>query len=98
MSLTFKQEIAKIISQHNPTQLNPAEAPAFHADLTKLLKKKNAARNALTMEFCTIDARGRLTVPESFRLLLGLEKGTKLEIHLIKKEGVPDRLILRKSF
>ncbi len=98
MSLTFKQEIAKIISQHNLTQLNPAESPAFHEDLTKLLKKLNTSRLALSMEFCKIDARGRLTVPLSYRILLGLEESTEMEIHLIKKDGAPDRLILRKSF
>ena len=97
MSLTFKEEIAKIINTHNLNQLNPNEAPAFYEDLTKLLKKINASRNALSMEWIKIDARGRVTIPENYRLLLGFTGGVELECHLNNSEK-PTYLILRKSF
>lgn len=98
MSLTFKEEISKIIHQNNLTQLNPSEAPTFYDDLTKLLKKINAARNALSMEFIKTDSRGRITLPEPYRLLLGIGERTELECHLYPSKENPKGLLLRKSF
>ena len=94
---SLEQEIALIIEDENLCQLHPSETPQFVEEFKKLLRKINAARTALTMEFCPVDSRGRLTIPEPYRLLLNIEKGSEMEVHLHPPDR-PKGLLLRKSF
>ena len=94
---TLKQEVALIIEDENLRQLHLGETDQFVEEFKKLLRKINAARTARTMEFCTVDSRGRLTIPEPNRPHLGKEKGSESDVHLHPTDK-PKGLLLRKSF
>ena len=94
---SLEQEIALIIEDENLTQIHPNEAPALKEEFTKLLRKINKARKALSMDWAEVDSRGRVTIPQDYRLLLGIESGNELEVHINDLKN-PRHLILRKSF
>lgn len=94
---TLKQEVALIIEDENLTHIHHGETDQFVEEFKKLLRKINAARKALSMEWVRTDGRGRVTIPQDYRLLLGIESGNELECHL-NDPANPKYLILRKSF
>ena len=94
---TFEQETALIIEEENLTYINPSEVSYLKKEFTKLLIRINKARKALSMDWAEVDSRGRVTIPQDYRVLLGIESGNELEVHLNDKNN-PRHLILRKSF